>query len=134
MHTRFKDDQIAKYLCENTFASFQFEQIQEIPILTTILGNNYTRNGNRIGYYSLHFGETGTHTMNFTKTKAYFDDGTRVPNEFEIKTPEYNAITRKFTGSIYFGNNKYFNGARRMYMQFLFSKDFKRIEDGWLQM
>ena len=72
--------------------------------------------------------------MNFTKTKAYFDDGTRVPDTMNIKSPEYDAVTRKFSGYIYFGSNKYFNGALRMYMQFIFSKDFKRIEDGWLQM
>lgn len=72
--------------------------------------------------------------MNFTKTKAYFDDGTQVPDSIKIKSSVYDSITRKFTGSIYFGNNKDFNGARKMYMQFVFSKDFKRIEDGWLQM
>ena len=48
-HTRFKDDEIAKYLCDNTFASFQFEQIVEIPVLTTIFGNNYIRKGSKIG-------------------------------------------------------------------------------------
>ena len=72
--------------------------------------------------------------MNFTKTKAYFDDGTPLPDTIKIKDPVYDTITRKFTGYIYFGNDKYFNGALRMHMQFVFSKDFKRIEDGWLQM
>lgn len=70
--------------------------------------------------------------MNFTKTKAYFDDGSKMPDTIEIKSPVYDDVSRKFTGYIFFGNNRYFNGALRMYMQFIFSKDFKRIEDGWL--
>ena len=72
--------------------------------------------------------------MNFTKAKAFFDDGTPMPETIKISAPNYESITRKFTGYIYFGNGVYFNGAKRMYMQFVFSKDFKRIEDGWLQM
>lgn len=71
--------------------------------------------------------------MNFTKSKAYFDDGSEVPDTIEIKQAVYDEVARKFTGYIFFGNGRNYNGARRMYMQLIFSKDFKRIEDGWLQ-
>ena len=70
------------------------------------MGNNYTRNGNQIGYYSLHFAERGDHFVNFTKAKAYFDDGTPMPETIKISAPKYESIARKFTGYIYFGMRK----------------------------
>ena len=50
------------------------------------------RSGSQIGMWSLHFGQTGNNYVNFTKTKAFFEDGTKVPDTIEIKNSEYDTI------------------------------------------
>lgn len=131
-HQYQSEEAIQKFVCDNTQASFQFKSSLKLPQhLTTIIGQQYRRVQNVMGFFSIHFDPEHPY-VDHSKTPEDWktDDGTH-PKKLYFQNWQYNNVTRNFKGTIVFGkNNKYYGAAEYRY-DLTFGEDFTEIVYGY---